>query len=60
LTRRPCFNRPYGDMMRIALCPLAPIRLGVHFPFVGSAVAAIAGFGVPFVLALGVRMSARA
>jgi hypothetical protein len=47
-------------MMRIALCPLAPIRLGVHFPFVGSAVAAIAGFGVPFVLALGVRMSARA
>ena len=38
---------------------LAAIVLGVHFLFADSAVAALVGFGVPFVLALGVRRSAR-
>jgi hypothetical protein len=37
---------------------LAAIGLGVHFLFADSAVAALVGFGVPFVLALGVKMSA--
>jgi hypothetical protein len=38
---------------------LAAIGIGVHFLFANSAVAALVGFGVPFVLALGVKMSAR-
>jgi hypothetical protein len=37
----------------------AAIVLGVHFLFADSAIAALIGFGVPFVLALGMKMSAR-